>query len=217
MTRCVALSIQASHSDSQKTQESGKVLINDVPIPEPLAGQMLVKIRAASLCHSDLMMSQRPDGLGPLTIGHEGVGTVASIHPSSEAQGFKVGDRVGMLAIIDTCFDCEGCRVHGSFCVNSSRGGPKIQGLQAHGCFAEYMVTDCASAIHLPGDLPMDRMSPLFCAGITAFHAVDKCRLEAGQWLAIVGCGGLGQLAIRYAKAMGKSIFPTVKSALNEC
>ena len=153
-------------------QENSQVLLTNIDIPEPTQDQLQVKIVAASLCHSDLMMSQRPDGLGPLTIGHEGVGIVSKLHPSAKGRGFKVGDRVGILAIIDTCFSCEGCLVHGSFCMKSTKGGPKIQGLQAHGCFAEYAVADWASAIHLPDSLPIERTSPLFCAGITGEYTV---------------------------------------------
>ncbi|KAF2160817.1 hypothetical protein M409DRAFT_70142 [Zasmidium cellare ATCC 36951] len=186
--------------------ENDKVLVHEIPIPEPKKDQLLVKITAASLCHSDLMMSRRPSGLGPLTIGHEGVGVVSKLHPSSEGHGFRIGDTIGMICIIDACYECEGCRVHGSFCVGSRKGGAKIQGLAAHGYFAEFAVVDWRSAILLPGSLPVERMSPLFCAGITSFHAVDKCSLEPSQWLAIVGCGGLGQLAVRYAKAMGLKI-----------
>ena len=113
------------------------------------------------------MMSLRPANMGPVTIGHEAVGVVSKIHPSAEGKGFKVGDRVGMLCIIDSCFVCEGCRVHGTFCIGSKKGGAKMQGLQSDGYFAEYAVVDWASAEHLPESLPIERMSPLFCAGIT--------------------------------------------------
>lgn len=72
-----------------------------------------------------------------------------------------------MLGIIDSCFECEGCHVHASFCSDKKKGGAKIQGLQADGYFAEYAVVDGARAIRLPSSFPMDRMSPFFCAGIT--------------------------------------------------
>lgn len=174
MTRYAAISTARSKRPTDyraSTQERDEVIVTSIPIPEPAQDQLQVKIVAASLCHSDLMMSQRPDNLGPLTIGHEAVGVVSKIHSSAEGRGFSIGDRVGMLAIIDTCFTCEGCQVHGSFCVKSTKGGPKIQGLQADGCFAEYAVADWASTIHLPNNLPIERMSPLFCAGITGESA----------------------------------------------
>lgn len=188
-------------------QPNDKVLINRIPIPEPGEGQYQVKVAAASLCHSDLMMSVRPDSITrPLTIGHEGVGIISKIHPSAEGKGFKIGDRIGMFYVIDCCFDCDGCIAHGTFCTKPRNGGAKIQGLGADGFFAEYAVIDWQNALRLDDALPIERMSPLFCAGITAFHAVDKCELDPGQWIAIIGCGGLGQLATRYAKAMGLKV-----------
>ncbi|PPJ54846.1 hypothetical protein CBER1_07853 [Cercospora berteroae] len=190
---------------AQYHKESGKVLVRRRPIPEPEDGLFQVKIVAASLCHSDLMMDQRPDSLKnqPLTIGHEGVGIISKIHPSAENKGFKLGDKVGMLTIIDSCFACEGCVVHATFCTAAKNGGPKIQGLQADGVFADFAVTDWQNCIHLPENLPIERASPLFCA---AFHAVNKCDLQHGQWLAVVDCGRLGQLAIQYGKAMGLKV-----------
>lgn len=160
------------------SKESDAVFITSIAVPEPAQNQLLVRIVAASLCHSDLMTSQRPDNLGPLTIGHEAVGIVSKMHPSAEGKGFRVGDRVGMLGIIDSCFHCEGCRVHPTFCGDRSKGGAKIQGLQADGYCAEYAVADWASSIHLPKNLPMERMSPLFCAGITGKSTASQRALH---------------------------------------
>lgn len=102
-----------------------------------------------------------------MTMGHEGVGTISKIHPSAEGKGFKVGDKIGMLYIDDCCFECEACQAHGTQCTNPSNGGAKIKGLTGDGFFAEYAVSDWENAISMPENLPMDRMSPLFCAGIT--------------------------------------------------
>ncbi|PGH26441.1 hypothetical protein AJ80_01939 [Polytolypa hystricis UAMH7299] len=177
-----------------------KAVINDVPIPVAGEGQFLVKIKSASLCHSDLMMDMRPDTEKPVTLGHEGVGYIEKIHPSAEGKGFKVGDGIGFLYIIGCCFECTGCLIHNLHC---QKGTQLLQGFTADGFFAEYAVVDWENAIKLPGNLEITRCAPLFCAGITAFHAVDNCELTPGQWLAVVGCGGLGQLGIQYAKAMG--------------
>lgn len=143
------------------------MIVHDIPVPEPAEGQIRVKIVAASLCHSDLMMSQRPDLGRPVTIGHEAVGIISKLHPSVEGKGFKTGDRVGMMYVVDVCFECEGCRLHGTFCVKPRTGGAKIQGLQTDGFFAEYAIVDWRNVIHLPDHLPIERMSPLFCAGLT--------------------------------------------------
>lgn len=97
-------------------------------------------------------------------MGHEAVGFISAIHPSVKDKGFKVGDRVGLFWIVDCCFNCEGCDLNGTLCVT---GKGKVQGLQADGYFAEYAVIDARNALHLPESLPMEKMSPLFCAGIT--------------------------------------------------
>jgi D-arabinose 1-dehydrogenase-like Zn-dependent alcohol dehydrogenase len=128
------------------------VLINDVPIPEAGQGQFLVKIKSASLCHSDLMMDLRPESDKPVTLGHEGVGYIESIHPSTEGKGFKVGD------------ECEGCMIHNLHCTS---GKQLLQGFMTDGFFAKYAVVDWQNAIILPENLPIERCAPLFCAGIT--------------------------------------------------
>ncbi|KAF2251952.1 alcohol dehydrogenase [Trematosphaeria pertusa] len=176
-----------------------KVVVNEVPKPSPGAGQFLVKLASASLCHSDLMSMALPHEQ-PVTIGHEGAGYIAEIHPSAENRGFKVGDAIGFTYIVNYCNECEGCAVHNNHCLTRES---RVQGFNEPGLFAEYATVDANSCIILPENLPPDTSAPMFCGGITAFHCVDSCELTPGQWLVIIGCGGLGQLACQYAKAMG--------------
>lgn len=103
-------------------------------------------------------------------MGHEGVGIIEKLHPSTEGKGFKVGDKIGMLYIVDCCFECEACQAHGSLCTNPVNGRAKVKGLMTDGYFAEYSLCDWENAIILPDSLPMERMSPLFCAGITGMY-----------------------------------------------
>lgn len=178
------------------------MVINEVPVPEPGPGQVLIKVSSASLCHSDLMHQNRVDG-PPITLGHEGVGIITKVHPSAEGKGFSVGDHVGCGYIIGCCFECEGCLTHNLLC---SSGKQKLQGFTADGFFAEYAVEDWQNLAKLPESMDLTKAAPIFCAGITAFHAVDSCELKPDQWLAVVGCGGLGQLATQYAKKMGLNV-----------
>lgn len=134
------------------------------------------------------------------TLGHEGAGYVEKIHPSVEDKGFKVGDRIGFLYIIGCCFECEGCQIHNLHCVT---GKQTLQGFTSDGFFAEYAVVDAFNCIHLPESMDEKTAAPIFCAGITAFHAVDNAELKEGDWLAVVGAGGLGQIATQIGKAMG--------------
>ncbi|KAK4496020.1 hypothetical protein PRZ48_013289 [Zasmidium cellare] len=148
-----------------------KVIIENVPIPQPGPNQFLVKLASASLCHSDIMAI---DAGQTATLGHEGAGFIESIHPSAEGKGFEVGDKIGFLYIIGCCF--------------------------------EYAVVDYPNCIKLPESIDVKTAAPIFCAGITAFHAVDSSELAAGDWLAIVGAGGLGQIATQIAKARGVKV-----------
>jgi D-arabinose 1-dehydrogenase-like Zn-dependent alcohol dehydrogenase len=83
------------------------------------------------------------------------------------------------------------------------KGTTKVQGFGHDGYYAEYAVVDARNTIILPDSLDVTRAAPLFCAGVTAFHGVEECGLQPGQWMAVVGAGGLGQLGVQYAKAMG--------------
>jgi len=180
--------------------DSGSVSVDEIPVPDFSDDEMLVKIASASLCHSDLMLLEGGiSGNGkPTTIGHEGVGYVDKV--GKNVQGYKHGDRIGFLYIKGCCFKCKGCQVHN---LNCETGKSAIQGFGLDGFFAEYAAVDFHNAVHLPENMSLKTSAPFFCAGITAFHAVDNCELKPGDWLAVVGCGGLGQLAIQYGKAMG--------------
>lgn len=182
-------------------QATKSIELNNVPVPEPAEGQFLVKMHSASLCHSDLIPEGRPDT--PVTMGHEGIGFIEKIHPSAEGKGFAVGDAVGFLPFLDACFTCDACSVHNLRC---EQGTTKLQGWTSDGYFAEYVAVSWQNCAKIPPELDMERAAPLFCAGVTAFHAVTGCELKPGEWLAIVGCGGLGQYATQFAKAMGYKV-----------
>ncbi|KAK4986288.1 hypothetical protein LTR66_004447 [Elasticomyces elasticus] len=189
---------------AQYHPDTNECRVNEVPIPDITDDEILVKIASASLCHSDLMLfnGSLPSGDRPITMGHEGVGYVERC--GANVKGYKKGDRLGFLYIKGCCYECKGCLVHN---LNCERGTASIQGFGCDGFFAEYAAVDYHNAIILPENLDMKTSAPYFCAGITgrstAFHGVDSCGLKSGQWMAIVGCGGLGQMAIQFAKAMG--------------
>ncbi|EQB53043.1 alcohol dehydrogenase GroES-like domain-containing protein [Colletotrichum gloeosporioides Cg-14] len=186
----------------QWNPELRKVVVNEIPVPEPGKNEFLVKIRSASLCHSDVLAIQQAEKT--VTLGHEGVGHIVSMHPSAEERGFSLGDAVGFLYIRGCCFTCSGCQVHNLHC---ETGKQLLQGFVVDGFFAEYALVDYHNAIVLDeSKWDMDAASAVFCAGITAFHSVDSCELSPGDWFGVVGCGGLGQLATQYAKAMGLKV-----------
>ncbi|KAB5566948.1 alcohol dehydrogenase [Coniochaeta sp. 2T2.1] len=180
----------------------GKIVINTVPVPTPGPNEFLVKIKSASLCHSDILAIEQ--ATKPVTLSHEGVGYIVSQHPSTEGKGFSIGDAVGFLYILGSCFECAGCMIHNLHC---ETGKQLLQGFTTDGFFAEYALVDVHNAAKLDTKVwDMERASPVFCAGITSFHSVDSCDLQPGQWFGVVGAGGLGQIATQYAKAMGLKV-----------
>ncbi|KAK3697417.1 hypothetical protein LTR37_017481 [Vermiconidia calcicola] len=185
------------------------VHINEVPIPSIKPDELLVKVRSASLCHSDLMLFEPNDqglvlGTGdPFTMGHEGCGTIVEV--GSEAQGFKKGDNVGWLPIVDCCFECEACQVHNLYC---ETGQAKVQGMTVDGYFQQYCAVKWRNAAIMPDGMDLDTAAPLFCAGCTSFNAVEATKAELNRdpketYVAVIGCGGLGHLGIQYLKAHG--------------
>ena len=137
------------------------------------------------------------------TIGHEAVGQVVSVGSTAEARGFKKGDYVGFINAYHACFNCDGCKNHYIYC---SSGTMVMQGFSCNGYFQEYCVVDSGVSVVLPKDMDAAVSAPIFCAGITAYQAVLTAKLNSGEWLAVIGCGGLGQLAICYATAMGYKV-----------
>jgi D-arabinose 1-dehydrogenase-like Zn-dependent alcohol dehydrogenase len=158
-------------------------------------------------------------GQNPVTIGHEATGVVVSTGSGDVASKFKAGDNVGFLCAVECCFECEQCRtVHNAYCTT---GKTKMQGFSLNGYFQEYIVVDARSTMVLPegcksssytqfsiecldtltvAAVDVKTAAPLFCAGVTAYHGVQDCELREGEWMAIIGCGGLGHLGIQYAK-----------------
>lgn len=141
-------------------------------------------------------------GVNPVTIGHEASGIV--VEAGSEVKGFKEGDAVGFLPAFGCCYDCQPCRtVHNSWCTTGKAG---MQGFTGNGYFQEYVCVDARSAMVLPETLDVREAAPLFCAGVTAYHAIDDCELQPGKWIAAIGCGGLGHMGVQYAKAKGLKV-----------
>ncbi|KAI1852251.1 hypothetical protein JX266_002429 [Neoarthrinium moseri] len=138
----------------------------------------------------------------PITMGHEASGLVVTA--GSDVTGFKEGDPVGFICAEKSCFECYACKnVHNLWC---EKGQQQMAGFACDGYFQEYATVDARNAMILPASLsPLDA-APLFCAGVTAYHAIDDLKLEPGKWVAVIGCGGLGHLGIQYAKAMGYNV-----------
>ncbi|MBV8315064.1 MAG: zinc-dependent alcohol dehydrogenase [Planctomycetaceae bacterium] len=185
-------------------QEFGKPLvIQDVPVPDPGPGQILVKVAASGVCHTDLHAADGDWPVKPklpLIPGHEGVGPVAAL--GAGVTDIKEGDLVGVPWLHDACGKCE-------FCVTGWETVCEKQhntGYAVDGGYAEYVLAPAAYVGHLPPNTDLVTMAPILCAGVTTYKGLKETEAKPGQWVVISGIGGLGHIAVQYAKAMGLNV-----------
>lgn len=177
-------------------------LVN-LPVPVPGPGEILIRLAASGVCHSDVHIWQGdtaatppPD---PYILGHEGVGVVAAL--GLGVTDWALGDRAGAAWLHDTCGKCDLCLGgHESFCATQ-----RAHGFHVPGTFAEYVVAKADFAVRLPEGSASD-LAPLMCAGLTALGALDRANLHPGETCAIFGCGGLGLYAVQLAVRRGARV-----------
>jgi propanol-preferring alcohol dehydrogenase len=182
----------------------GKPLaIDEVPIPTPKSGEILIKIIANGVCHTDLHAAQGDWPVKPklpFIPGHEGAGIVAGV--GANVTGLKEGDPVGLAWLHDACGMCEYCRTGwDSLCLAQHNSGYSV-----NGSFAEYAIGSAAYVGRLPSNPDFAAMAPILCAGVTTYKGIKETEAKPGEWILISGVGGLGQLAIQYAKAMALQV-----------
>lgn len=182
--------------------------VRDIDVPTDLGpNDILVKIAAAGYCHTDLQVLQgvyESAGAKPGLVGsHEPAGTVVKAGSDAGKSNIKVGDRVGSINTYAFCGECSACKHQGQQLCEKLVG---MLGLTINGGFAQYMKADARVVSKIPESIPWDEAAPLFCAGATVYGALLASGVKKGQWLAIVGIGGLGHLGVQYAKAMGANV-----------
>jgi propanol-preferring alcohol dehydrogenase len=179
--------------------EAGKPLeFQEIPIPAIGEEDVIVRVRAAGICHSDAHYRAGDSSMGmlPITLGHEVAGEIELI--GKQVTNVKAGDRVCLHYNI-TCGTCYYCKSgNEQFCITV-----KMLGHHVDGGYAEYIAAPARNAIPLPDEIPFAEGATLMCASATAFHALHKGRVKAGERVAVFGVGGLGMSAIQLAKAMG--------------
>jgi propanol-preferring alcohol dehydrogenase len=184
----------------------GPIVIEDVDTPVAGAGEVLIKVEACGVCHSDLHLAGgdwdmlRGITKMPLIGGHEIAGVVAAL--GEGVTDLHIGDRVGVPWLHWTCGECEYCLAgRETLC-----GKQKITGCMVDGGFAEYVKAPASHAAKLPSSLRAEEVAPLLCAGLTVYKALKNSGLAAGERVAVFGVGGLGHLAIQIAHAMGAQV-----------
>lgn len=174
--------------------------IERVPIPEPGRGELLIKVTACGVCHSDLHAVDgdwTPQATLPLIPGHEVTGHVAAI--GEGVDGFKTGDRVGVPWMYSACGNCEFCLAGMETICKQG----EATGYSKPGGFAEYMIAEAAFVGRIAAGADMYELAPILCAGVTTYRGLKRTGARPGQWVAVVGIGGLGHIAVQYARAMG--------------
>ncbi|KAG8854179.1 alcohol dehydrogenase [Tulasnella sp. 330] len=186
-------------------QKGGPVTIQEVPVVQPKdlkIGQALVKIEYTGVCHTDLhvMLGDWPlVNKCPLIGGHEGAGYVVALAEGSDTS-FKIGDRVGIKWIGHSCNKCSFCRQGFEPLCKSGL----CSGFDVDGSFQQYAVSFTSQLTPIPDNLPLEDAAPILCAGVTVYKALLESNARAGEWVALPGAGGgLGHLAVQYAKWMG--------------
>ncbi|MGD2176527.1 MAG: zinc-binding dehydrogenase [Anaerolineae bacterium] len=172
--------------------------LREVPVPKIGDWDILVRVKAAGICHSDVHYRAGTSSVGPLpmTPGHEVAGLVEEV--GAQVTNVGVGDRVCLHYLI-TCGDCYYCTLGSEqFCVEGS-----MIGKYRDGGYAEYIAVPARSAVHLPEEIPFEQGAVMMCSSATCLHALRKGRLDAGETVAVFGVGGLGMSAVQLARAMG--------------
>lgn len=181
----------------------GPLEIKEMPVPEIKPSDVLVKIHACGVCHTDLHACHGDWPVKPkmpLIPGHEGVGEIVKI--GSEITHLKLGDRVGIPWLYSACGHCDYClEGQETLCLEQQNAGYSVDG-----GYAEYCVANGHYVAKIPDGLTYVDAAPLFCAGVTTYKALKVADVKPGQWVAIIGAGGLGHLAIQYAIAMGMKV-----------
>jgi alcohol dehydrogenase, propanol-preferring len=179
------------------------LVIEEVPVPSPQAGQILVRIAASGVCHTDLHAADgdwpvKPKP--PFIPGHEGVGHVAAVGPG--VSHVREGDRVGVPWLYTACGHCKYC-LGGweTLCEKQQNTGYSV-----NGGFAEYVVADANYVGRLPDSVSFVDIAPILCAGVTVYKGLKMTDTKPDDWVVVSGIGGLGHMAVQYAKAMGLNV-----------
>lgn len=181
--------------------EFGKPLsIEDVSVPRPAAGQILVRVVNCGVCHTDLHAANGDWPVKPklpFIPGHEGVGHVAAV--GDAVTNLKEGDRVGVPWLHSACGLCSYCLAGWeTLCPQQQNTGYSV-----NGGFAQYVLAPAAYVGRLPDAVGFAEVAPILCAGVTTYKGLKETDTKPGDWVVIVGIGGLGHVAVQYAKAMG--------------
>lgn len=182
---------------------SAPLVVEDTAIPAPGPGQALVKVLYSGVCHTDLHAAQGDWPVKPtvpFVPGHEGVGEVVAV--GDGVSRLQVGEIVGNAWFWSACGACEFCGTgRETLCPHQKNGGYSVDG-----SFGRYMLVDAAYAPLIPAGVDLAGVAPILCAGVTVYKGLKESEVRPGQWVLVSGIGGLGHIAVQYARAMGMRV-----------
>lgn len=179
------------------------LVIEDVAIPTPGPGEVLVRVITTGVCHTDLHAARGDWPVAPkgnLIPGHEGYGEVVAL--GEGVTTISVGDHVGNAWLWSACGTCQHCRTGWeTLCHEQQNGGYSVDG-----SFGEYMLVNEKFAARVPDGADPVEVAPVLCAGVTVYKGLKMTEVKPGEWVVISGIGGLGHIAVQYARAMGMRV-----------
>ncbi|KAI9884915.1 MAG: hypothetical protein M1823_003293 [Watsoniomyces obsoletus] len=191
--------------------KDGPMTLKDVPLEQPKAGEILIKVLAVGVCHSDSLLS--PGIFGnpfPMIPGHEVIGDVVALGPNES--NWTIGERAGGPWHGGHDSTCKQCR-RGQYQMCDHE---EINGFTRRGGYAEYMIMRTEASVRIPKDVDAAEFAPLLCAGVTTFNSMRSMGVQPGSVVAVQGLGGLGHLAIQFAAKMGYRVVALSSSAGKE-
>ncbi|WP_058234377.1 NAD(P)-dependent alcohol dehydrogenase [Devriesea agamarum] len=194
----------------QKTGPDQPFRVVEIERRDPRPDDVVIAIKAAGICHSDIHTIRNEWGQAhfPLTVGHEIAGVVEAVGESVTA--YKVGDRVGVGCMVNSCGECEQCQNgQEQDCLRGNVGtynSPDVDGSITQGGYSEKVVVNERFVCSIPDALDFDVAAPLLCAGITTYAPLARWNVREGQKVAVLGLGGLGHMGVQIANAKGADV-----------
>lgn len=183
----------------------------EVPLPELGSDMVAISIKYSGICHSDIHQARDEwfEGIFPMVPGHEIVGEVTAV--GSAVTKFKVGDRVGVGTFVDSCGECAPCKAgQENFCRTGNvqtYNGRQYDGNPTYGGYAKDVVVKEAYVLSVPENIDYAASAPLLCAGITVYTPLKHWGVKPGTRVGVIGLGGLGHMAVKFAVAMGAEVY----------
>ncbi|KAK0630433.1 dehydrogenase [Bombardia bombarda] len=194
------MSLPKTYKQAAFKEQGQPLVVEDVPLTPPGQGEILVKVEACGVCYSDMYAQYNGMGGGfPLVPGHEVIGKVAAVGAGVSPSAWKVGDRIGAGWVGGHDGTCNSCKKGW----HQACDNPAITGETKNGGYAEYCLVRSEAAVHVPAHIDAAKFAPILCAGVTTFNSIRHQNIKAGETVAIQGLGGLGHLAIQYARRLG--------------